>query len=350
MVTIASQDSYVNVDDVLTAEVTKLESHVFENTVTAFGPIESSHLYSIHSKTQASTVQQIYVDVGDFVKKGQILIRFDDEFQRQKVANMHAEILRLQALLEEAVENEQRAKALSDKRAVSQQQAQRDATQSKVLRAQLDGAKAQYEMQKIQLSYYTLSAPSDGVIQSKLVNVQDTVSEGLVLLTMFDPTSLRWHARVFANQGLSLSKPVSAEVSQRDGRDISAIFERMSPSIDSVSGMQSVYFSIPFSPTFTVGEVVKGKIKINQRYRASLPVTSLIYRDHLIWVAVLAENCQQVMLKRVSIAAQKEERVEIISGISANDWVVASGGEFLSDGDFIHLPNQQLVADGGCTE
>ncbi|OWW25250.1 efflux transporter periplasmic adaptor subunit [Zobellia sp. OII3] len=117
-------------------------------------------------------LQKVFVDEGQFVKKGQLLFQIMPKLYRaeQQKAQAEAEVARIE------YEN---TKSLADSNIVSQNELAMD-------KAKLDKANAELALAQVHLGFTEIRAPFDGIIDRFLVRPGSLVEEGELLTSLSD--------------------------------------------------------------------------------------------------------------------------------------------------------------------
>jgi HlyD family secretion protein len=147
----------------------------------------------------SGTLQKLYVQIGDVVKKDQILGVLQEKDLEANVASSEAALAAAKAAAVYAQANYDRLKDLLPKGYVSQDavdvaRQNRDSTLANVSKAQ-----AQLEFSRIQLSYGTVRAPIDGVLESVATQEGSTVAASFnapTFVTLIDLSRLEVDAYV----------------------------------------------------------------------------------------------------------------------------------------------------------
>lgn len=121
-------------------------------------------------------LEKIYVDEGQFVKKGQIL------FQIMPLL-YEAEVQRAQAEVNFAQIEYQNTKGLADKNIVAP-------NELAMAKAKLDKAKAELSLAKVHLQFTQIRAPFDGIVDRFLVRLGSLVDEGDLLTNLSDNSKM----------------------------------------------------------------------------------------------------------------------------------------------------------------
>jgi macrolide-specific efflux system membrane fusion protein len=144
-------------------------------------------------------VEHLYANIGDRVKKGQVLVRLEQDDLKSRVDQAEAAYLEAAAAFDKARIDLERDKPLAEKGYVTQQsidvlQNAYDMTKARVMKA-----KADQDYAKAQLSYATITAPIGGTIASVTTQQGETVAAGLnapTFITIIDLNKLEVNAYV----------------------------------------------------------------------------------------------------------------------------------------------------------
>jgi RND family efflux transporter MFP subunit len=155
-------------------------------TLETSGAIAAWQEAIIGSQIGGYQLVDIRVNVGDQVKKGQVLARFDSDL-------LSADAAQLQAGYDQAAANEKRALALRDSGAMAEQNVLLAVTTAKTALAQL-------EAKKLQLRYTNVVAPDDGAISSRTATLGAVLPIGQELFRLIRQNRLEWRGELTAAQ------------------------------------------------------------------------------------------------------------------------------------------------------
>jgi macrolide-specific efflux system membrane fusion protein len=144
-------------------------------------------------------VEELYANIGDKVKKGQVLVRLEQDDLKSRVDQAEAANLEAAASFDKARSDLERDKPLAKEGYVTQQSI--DALQNvyDVAKARVARAKADMDYARAQLSYATIKAPINGTIASVTTQQGETVAAGLnapTFITIIDLNKLEVNAYV----------------------------------------------------------------------------------------------------------------------------------------------------------
>ncbi|MCB0059398.1 MAG: efflux RND transporter periplasmic adaptor subunit, partial [Caldilineaceae bacterium] len=145
---------------------------------TAHGTVAAWQESSIGAEVAGLRLAAVHAQVGDTVRRGQVLASFADETTRAELAQLVAGVAEAKASADEAAANAQRALALSRSGALSDQQITQFLTAEETARARLQAQKAAADAQRWRLTRTTVVAPDDGIISSRTATVGAVMSAG----------------------------------------------------------------------------------------------------------------------------------------------------------------------------
>ena len=123
-------------------------------------------------------ITEVLVNVGDVVKKGQVLARISSETLAADLAQAKAALAETEATLAEARGNAERARQIEHTGAYSAQQIAQFLTAEQTARARVNAARARVLAEEVRLSHTRLLAPDEGVISARTATVGQTPQAG----------------------------------------------------------------------------------------------------------------------------------------------------------------------------
>jgi RND family efflux transporter MFP subunit len=253
----------------------------------------------------AGYVATVLVREGDAVKRGQVLLRLQDD----DLANGEAE---LAARADLARRQWQRAQDLVKQGFVSQAELDR-------ARSEHDAVKAALARSQSQRRFLQLTAPADGLILKRDVEVGQFVNVGQALLYLSCCAPLRVSAEVDEEDigRVQIGQPVLLRADALGDTVIAAEVTEITPKGDPVSRSYRVRMKIADPQRLRVGMTVDANIVLARRQQALLlPRTAVT--EQQVW---LVRN-GKLERRKVVTGAATVEKIEIRSGISAQDNVV----------------------------
>lgn len=131
----------------------------------------------------SGVIQDIAFKEGDSVKKGDLLVQLDARPFAAVVANLKAQILSAEAALQQAKNEAKRAKRLTERKAISIEQAESRASILRQREAQLAALQAQLTAANLDLAFTAIKSPINGIISRANITRGNTVQAGTSVLT-----------------------------------------------------------------------------------------------------------------------------------------------------------------------
>jgi RND family efflux transporter MFP subunit len=175
--------------------VATVEYRDVDTTYSTEAVVEAVRQSTISAQVMGRIVE-LRVDVGDYVKAGQVVARIDEREAAQVVASSEAQVAQARANLQNARLNLERAKRLLESKFVSQAAVDRAEADYKAAEAQLKAAEAGASQASVTRGYTVVVAPFSGVVSARQVDLGEMAAPGKPLFTTFDPADMRVIAEI----------------------------------------------------------------------------------------------------------------------------------------------------------
>ncbi|MEM5310481.1 efflux RND transporter periplasmic adaptor subunit [Paraburkholderia sp. JHI869] len=303
---------------------------------------------SIYART-SGYVQHWYTDIGAHVKAGQTLAQIDTPELDAQLQQARADEATAQANYRFANSTAQRWQTMLQTQSVSEQDAQAKTSDAAAKLATLQAAQANVARLQELVSYQNVTAPFDGVITARNVQVGALVTAGGTpgLATMpgeLFHISQTDRLRVYVDvpqDDASLVTPgttVWLTTQQYPGRRFEASVARSSNVIDPVSRTLRVEVDVDnHDGALMPGAYAQVHLALTASAPAlELPVSALLFRPDGVTVAVVnAQN--KVQLREVTIGRDFGTYVEIATGLAPADRVINNPGDAIASGQSVRV-------------
>jgi RND family efflux transporter MFP subunit len=305
------------------------------STLEASGAIAPWQEASIGTQIGGYQLIDVRVNVGDQVKKGQVLAQLDP-------ALLLADQAQLQANLDQAEANRQRMLSLQGSGGISDQDVLQFVTQAKTARAQLDS-------KQLQLRYTKVVAPDDGVISARSATLGAVVPVGQELFRLIRRNRLEWRGELTAAQIPHIEIGQHIALTLPDGSMADAKVRETAPSLDSQSRLGIVYADLDAGSQARAGMYANGHIVLGQSQALVIPAQSVVIRDGRSYVLKLADAgaTPKVIQQAVTVGRRDGADAEIVQGLTDKDRIVVQGAGFLNDGDVVRLSDSASASNAG---
>jgi len=297
------------------------ESTASAGEVTVSGTVTSREAAQIASRIVGYVVE-LHVDAGDTVKKGQLLLRIDSTEMAERESQAKAALESARAELVKTVNDFERYKALYEKESVSKKDYDDARARYEMAQAAEEKARASLEEAKTQLSYAMVTAPFDGIVADKSVNVGDLATPGRTLLTVYRPGTLEMVSAVGEQYApyLKAGAPVSLAIPSIGLKQKSTIREIV-PQRDVKTRTITVKAPLSEAPGLVPG--LYGTLTFDTRASEVIvvPAEAVKVIGQLETVRVLENGAVRVRHVKTG-RTLADGKVEILSGLSAGEKVL----------------------------
>lgn len=327
----------------LTVSVATPQSTMLPVTLAANGNLMAWQEASVGAEASGLRIAEVLVNVGDRVRRGQVLARFDAATVRAELATVRAALAEAEANLAEAANNAQRARTLSQSGALSASQINQYLTAEKTAEARVAAQRAQLQSQQVRLEQAEVNSPDDGVISARTATVGAVVGAGTELFRLIRKGRLEWRAEVTSAELGKITPGTTAIVTAASGARMEGRVRMIGPTVDAQTRLALVYVDVsplpgPASGSARAGMFARGEFNLGAVPTLTVPQPAIVVREGFNYVfRVNPDN--RVSQVKVEIGRIAGDRVQIVSGLPADARIVASGGGFLNDGDLVRLAN-----------
>ena len=320
----------------LTVTATVAQSSSLSTALSANGNIAPWQEAVVGAESNGMRLADVRVNVGDVVKRGQVLATFAPAMVQADLAQSKASVAEAEANLADAVANAQRARDLQASGALSAQQINQLLTAERTAQARLDALRAAAQVQQLRLAQAQVLAPDSGVISARSATVGAVVPAGMELFRLIRQGRLEWRAEVAAAE-LALIRPGQAvRVTAAGSAAVAGKVRMVAPTVDPNTRNGIVYVDLPQPGAAKAGMFARGEFETGSSSGLTLPQSAVLLRDGFSYVFKLGAD-NKVVKAKVGVGRRVGDRIEVTAGLDANSRVVASGGGFLADGDTVKV-------------
>jgi len=321
-----------------------LETMQVARGVTANGTVYAWQEIVVGPEVGGYRVAAVNVEVGDRVRKGQELVQLAGDLLAAEVASARANLEQAQASLENAESAYRRAHSLSGSGALSQSDLDKLRAEELAARARVEVSKAELQASDLRLRHTHVTAPDDGVISARSVNVGQVAQVGSEMLRLLRKGRVEWRAEIPEARLREIRVGQDVKLTTADGAQLAGKVRAIAPTIESSTRAGLVYVDIPSTGAARPGMFARGEILLGQDAASMVPLSSVVTQDGYTYVFVVNEQ-QLAVRRRVETGAVHDKQIEIVAGVEPGERIVDKGAGFLKDGD--HVRVVVGVPDGG---
>jgi RND family efflux transporter MFP subunit len=297
--------------------------------------LKSRHSAAINPQVEGQ-ITRIFVKSGDHAAAGTPLLQIDPLKQEATVSSQEASRAAQEANLRYAKISLDRAQKLHDAGVISKQELDNAQTAYDAAVAQLKALDEQVKQQKVELRYYSVSSPMDGIVGDIPVHVGDRVTVATLLTTVDEPGALEAYIYVPAERARNLKLALPVRLFDGAGNTVSETsITFVSPQVD--TDTQTVLAKAAVQNP-------RSKVRIAQQVRAQItwgihdgpviPVLAVqrINGQFFAFVAVSEGNKTVARQKMVKLGDTIENDFVVLDGLKPGEHIIVSGTQFLQDG------------------
>lgn len=290
----------------------------------------------------AGAVMAIGPELGDAVKKGDLLARIEAKALGDVTSSAQSGVTSAQAQADLARREVQRTEALVKGGALSQRELDRARSQLTAAEAAVTQARAQLSSSRSQLGDATARSPLTGVVAKRSVSVGDVVAPGAELYEIIDPATMRLDASIASDDlsAIAPGKTVDFDVRGYPGQKFTGRISRIAPAADPVTRHIQVLVEIPNPGNRLVaGLYAEGRVAVEKREALVAPLAAIDTSGDQPSVLRVKNGVLERSVIAIGIRDERAETVEVTSALSAGDVLLAArAGRNVVPGIKVELP------------
>ena len=266
-------------------------------------------------------INVINVDIGDVVKKGQILAELDNR-------EATAQLKQAKAKYDLALQILNRYKDLRSEGHISIQDLDNANSEELI-------AKSQYEFYKVKLEQTKLIAPFDGVIQNRYLDTGSVISGGIPIIEILGSKNVEAHISIplkFIDK-LNIGNSYDFKIGNKRPKGVLARLAPMTP-----GGSDNRLAIFNFDTFFDPGSIAELNLSLNIEGRGTwVPIKSLSQSEQGIWAIYTVNDKKVVVRDLVEILYFEGEYAFVNGTLNDGDLVVLGGAQKIIEGKSLNI-------------
>jgi RND family efflux transporter MFP subunit len=297
--------------------------------------LKSRHSATINPQVEGQ-VTKIFVKSGDRVKAETPLLQIDPLKQEATVRSQESSRVAQEANVRFAKISLERSQKLFEAGVISKQEFDNAQTNYDSAVAQLKSLEHQVQQQNVELHYYRVSAPMDGIVGDVPVRVGDRVTVSTLLTTIDEPSALEAYIYVPAARARELHLGLPVKILDENGMILAATqITFVSPQVDPET--QTVLAKAALGAakaSLRIAQQVRTQITWGNRNGEVIPVLAVqrINGQFFAFAAVKEGKATVARQKLLKLGDITGNDYVVLDGINAGDHIVVSGAQFLQEG------------------
>ena len=307
---------------------------IVDDVYETMGTVKADRTSIIASRIMGN-VTALFVNEGDPVKTGQLLMTIESQDIAQKVrgASMALETAKQHKALAETTWR--RYQKIYEEKALSQQEMDQVETQKKVAVSEYERAKAAFAEAMTFQGYAQIKAPFAGTVKDKRIQAGSMAVPGQPLLTIESAAS--FHVESFIDEALSgrLKRNMPVEIAiDAGGRQFRGVIRDIVTAVDPQSRTFLVKIGLP-AEGLKSGLFARVHIPVGKKEALLVPESAVAQKGQLTGIYTI--NSGGVVIYRLVKTGRiyPDGRIEILSGLLPNEQVIKEGVQNAIDGGII---------------
>lgn len=323
-------------DASLTVNTGKVETTDFTRFLGLSGSINAWQEVVIAAEVGGYRVEELLVDVGDYVQAGQELVRLSTALLKTELDSRQAALKQREAEAVNARLALERGKSIAEKNLLSTSDLDRLESEAIGANGRVDAARADLEAARVRMGFARVVAPDAGVISSRSVSVGQIAQAGSELLRLLRQNRVEWRGEVPESNLPDLRVGQSVTITSVDGREHIGTVRIVSPVVNPNTHNGMVYVDVGSDDALRPGMFARGKIEVSNAQALVVPLNALVSNDGYHYVYVV--NADRTVTKQIiETGVIQGDNIEVLSGLAAGKSIVTSGAGFLKDGDMVNV-------------
>lgn len=331
-------------EDVLT-----IQSDTLSSGPVVTGSIQPERKADLRAEVSA-VVLQVLKENGEPVRRGDVLVRLDETAIRDTVSSADEAVRAASQALDQA--NRQldrmktlRASGMTSAVGLDEAEVRRNSAQS-----ELSAARSRAATARQQLSRTVVRAPFDGIVSERKVSAGDTATIGKELVKVIDPDSMRFQARVSADEiaNVKLGQKVNFRVNGYGEQQFAGIVKRIDAAANPVTRQVEmvVEFADKAQPK-VAGLYAEGRVDAQSTSALMLPEAALVKAGDSAFTWRIKDKTLNKVPLVVGARDPRTGNVEVKQGLAAGDIVLRAPTSNLKDGQKVEMPAARVASAAG---
>lgn len=316
----------------VSAETAIAQRQAFSDRVEVTGSIEPEARVMPGTKIMGR-IESVEVDVGDRVRKGQVLARLEKRDLEAAVEQARAAITMAEAKLANARAHYERITDLHSRGSVTEKNLEDATAGYRVAEAGVEQARASLAAAEVNLSYAAIRSPVDGYVTAKKVEAGDLAKPGMPFFVLEKLSTVKVTVSVPESDIVDIEQgdPATVHVAVL-GQRFESVVDRIVPAGDTMSRTYEVQL-LTDNPDGKLKSGMFARVSFGKADRQvlTLPRTAIRQRGQLEGVFVVDDE-GVARIRWVRLGPERDGRVEVISGLDPGERYVVDPPPGLVDG------------------
>ena len=339
-------------------ETFTLELSTIADQIRSYGTVKAQDLVSV-SPQVSNRLTKIYVDLGDKVKRGELMAKIYDKTFRDQLNQAEAQLAQSLIALRRDSAQFERQRQLLDRELVSESDYEIAMATYRNSIAQVESARASLTQAQENFNFTEVRAPVSGVVVSRSLEEGDLAPSGQTLFELASDSG--YETRIFLPvqdwQSVRIGQNVELRVSNEASVSASGVVSRKSPQLDPTTGLGEVVITLTqIGSSIYSGVLAENLINIQTKDNAIvIPRSALVEVVETVVnpesntielersYSVFVSKGDSVAERRtLELGIEQGDRIEVLSGLQPGDHIIITGQQGLEDNGRISVASGAL--------
>ncbi|WP_442266739.1 efflux RND transporter periplasmic adaptor subunit [Tenacibaculum sp. ZS6-P6] len=321
-------------------KISKVSGNSNTPYITTSGKIQAENSAELSTRIMGF-VNKIYVNVGDKVEKGQLLLTINNTDLLAKQAQINANILKAETGYKNAEKDYKRFKILLEQKSVSQKEFDDITSYYNIAKADLEAVKQIKNEINAQFSYSNIKAPFSGVITNKFIKKGTMANPGKPLISLEGKGNFEVITMVPESEISKIEKGITVNVLVKTlNKTIKGKVSEVSTSAKNTGGQYLVKINLEKTDiNILSGMFVSVQFPVEKSDSTAMiliPEEAIVKRGQLKGIYTVSTG-SKALLRWLRLGRTYGNQVEVLSGLSVNESYIISSEEKLYNGAKISI-------------
>lgn len=280
-------------------------------------------------------VNKVHVNVGDKVRKGQLLVSINNSDLQAKKAQINAGITEANAALSNAQKDYNRFKNLFADNSASQKEMDDMTANYEMAKARVEGANQMKNEINAQFAYSNITAPFSGTVTSKNVEAGNMANPGVPLISIETPGNFEVMAMVPETEISEIKSGTTVDVLVKSiNKTLKGKVKEVSTSAKNTGGQYLVKIDLyKTEANILSGMFTTVLFPVERKATSSMvliPKDAIVTNGQLSGVYTVSQS-NTALLRWLRLGRTFGDQVEVLSGLNADEaYIVSAEGKLFN--------------------
>ena len=333
IISCSSEDKKVVTDNspVIKITVRKVATNSNNQFLSVSGKIQASNRTDVSTRMMGY-VKKVYVNVGDKVKKGQLLVSINNTDLQAKKAQVNAGIIKANTVFKNAEKNHNRFKNLFGSNSITQKEMDDMTANYEMTKAGLESAKQMKNEINAQFAYTNITAPFSGTVTSKNVEAGNMANPGMPIISLETPGNFEVMAMVPETEISEIRKGTTVDVLVKSiNKILKGKVTEVSTSAKNTGGQYLVKIDLDKTDANILsGMFTTVQFPVERKTTSTLvliPTEAIVTKGQLSGIYTVSQS-NTALLRWLRLGRTFGNQIEVLSGLNTDEaYIVSAEGK-----------------------